>query len=138
MLWCSGFHRSKEYKEPLIISISDVMYKQVIAIRTDLKMGKGKIAAQVAHASLEAYKRTGFLSKRKWDKSGHKKIVVKVSGVKQLMEVHRKAVQAGLTSCIIMDAGRTQIEQGTTTAVGIGPDEEEKIDKITKNLKLLG
>ena len=114
------------------------MYKQVVVIRTDLKMGKGKIAAQVAHASLAAYKKAGLIAKRRWDAAGSKKIVVKVGSLKELIDVYNKAKDHDLKPVMISDAGKTQISSGTKTCVGIGPDKDEKIDKITKNLKLLG
>jgi len=113
-------------------------YKQVILIRTDLKMGKGKIAAQVAHASLAAYKKAGMMAKRRWESGGSKKIVVKVSNLKELIGIYNKAESYGLRPVMISDAGKTQISSGTKTCVGIGPDKEDKIDKITRNLKLLG
>lgn len=113
------------------------MYKQVIAVRSDLKMDKGKTAAQVAHASLEAYKKAGPKDVVEWEAEGMKKVVVKVKDIKELMMVKDKAKEMGLPYYVVRDAGRTQIEPGTVTAVGIGPAEEEKIDRITKNLKLL-
>ncbi|MFH1978058.1 MAG: aminoacyl-tRNA hydrolase [Candidatus Aenigmatarchaeota archaeon] len=113
-------------------------YKQVIVIRTDLKMGKGKLAAQVAHASLESYKRTDSRTREKWEDEGSKKVVVKVGSLKELKEVHEKAKKIGVISAVIRDAGRTQVARGTITCLGIGPDKEENVDKITSNLKLLG
>ncbi|MBU0530738.1 MAG: aminoacyl-tRNA hydrolase [Candidatus Aenigmatarchaeota archaeon] len=113
-------------------------YKQVILIRTDLKMGKGKIAAQVAHAALESYKIADPDIRKKWEETGSRKIIVKVSSLKELMDVYKKAKSTGLRTVLIKDAGKTQIRSGTATAVGIGPDREGKIDEITRNLKLLG
>ena len=111
--------------------------KQVIVVRTDLKMGKGKLAAQVAHASVAAFLKAGFFAKRKWLRQGMKKIVLKVSSEKELLEIYRKAKKLKLPCELIRDAGLTQVEPGTITALGIGPAEDEKIDKITGNLKLL-
>ncbi len=111
--------------------------KQVIVIRTDLKMGKGKIASQVAHASIASFLKAGFFKKRRWLKEGMKKVVVKVSSEKELLEIYEKAKKMGLSAEIIRDAGHTQITPGTITALGIGPDDDEKIDKITGHLKLL-
>jgi len=111
--------------------------KQVIVVRSDLKMGKGKLAAQVAHASIASFLKANFLVKRKWLKEGMKKIVLKVNSEKELLEIYEKAKNAKLPCEIIRDAGHTQLEPGTITALGIGPAEDEKIDKITGNLKLL-
>ncbi len=111
--------------------------KQAIIVRTDLKMGKGKIASQVAHASIAAFLKAGFFKKRKWLKEGMKKVVLKVNSEKDLLEIYEKAKKMKLPAEIIRDAGLTQIKAGSVTAVGIGPDEDEKIDKITGHLKLL-
>lgn len=119
-------------------------YKQVIAVRTDLDMGKGKIAAQAAHASVEAVflildsgRDEWRLWLREWRRSGQKKVVVRVSGEKELMEVYEKALRIGLPAVIIADAGLTQIPPGTRTAVAVGPGPTPLIDQVTGGLKLL-
>jgi len=111
--------------------------KQAILIRTDLKMGKGKIATQAAHASLEAYKKADKNIIKKWEEEGSKKVVLKVSSLKELLKFKKKADQLKIPYALIIDAGLTQLKKGTITCLGLGPDEEEKIDKITKKLKLL-
>ncbi len=103
-------------------------------------MGKGKIASQVAHASLDAALKT--LKKKpeifnKWYKEGAKKIVVKVKSLDELLELKKKASNYKIISSLIMDKGLTQLKEPSITALAIGPDEEEKIDKVTGNLKLL-
>ncbi|MHA2092915.1 MAG: peptidyl-tRNA hydrolase Pth2 [Candidatus Kariarchaeaceae archaeon] len=119
-------------------SLSEV--KQVLVIRSDLKMGKGKIAAQASHASvlatLEAQRHNKIWYDR-WFKMGMKKIVVKVITDDELHEVFRKAVKAKLPRALINDAGHTQLPLGTATAVGIGPAPEQLIDPITNSLKLM-
>ena len=111
------------------------MYKQVIVVRKDLDLGKGKLAAQVAHASLGAYKKADGKVRDRWEEEGAKKVVAKVADEKELMDLH-KAVR-GLPCALIHDAGKTQIAAGTATALGIGPAEEKAVDKYTKHLKLL-
>ena len=113
------------------------MFKQVIVVRIDLKLGKGKLAAQVAHASVESFLRTPEKDQKKWLSENQKKVVLKVRDERALLEIYEKAKKAGLPSTLIMDAGLTQILPGTKTAVGIGPAEEEKIDRITGDLSLL-
>ena len=109
--------------------------KQVIVVRADLKMGKGKIAAQAAHAAVSAADKSSY--KADWLHQGQKKTVVKVTGEKELLSILREARDSGLPTALIEDAGHTQVEPGTKTAVGIGPAPEEEIDKITGKLKLL-
>jgi len=113
------------------------MQKQVIAVRRDLKLDKGKLAVQVAHASVESYKKSSPASRREWESESSKKVVVKVEGLKEILELHKKARNLGLPCSLIRDAGKTHLEPGTVTALGIGPAEEERIDRITGGLKIL-
>lgn len=114
-------------------------YKQAIVVRHDLGMGKGKIGAQCAHASLEAYEK----AKREnpewieaWKNGGQTKIVLKAPGKKELLDIFMKAKRT-LPAALIKDAGRTQIEAGEETCVAIGPAPAPEINKIVKDLKLL-
>jgi PTH2 family peptidyl-tRNA hydrolase len=114
--------------------------KQAIVVRTDLKMGRGKVAAQVAHASLSAaesaqQRRPSWYSA--WKEEGQAKIVLKVGSEGELHELLRKAKSAGLPASLIEDRGLTQIEPGTVTCLGIGPGPDPEIDGITGKLKLL-
>ncbi len=112
-------------------------YKQVIVIRADLKLGKGKIATQAAHASLAAYKNAGKTAAELWEKEGSKKVVLKVKGLKELLSILKEAKRQGLFPVLIQDAGLTQLSRPTITCLGIGPAEEQSIDRITGKLKLL-
>ena len=111
--------------------------KQVLIVRQDLNLPKGKLAAQAAHASVEAVLKTDSAIVNKWQREGMAKIVLKVKDEKELVYYFQKAKEAGLPAALITDAGRTVIAPGTKTCVGIGPEEEEEIDAITGNLKLL-
>lgn len=111
--------------------------KQAIIVRKDLKMGKGKIASQVSHASIASYLKAKKSDKEKWIKTGMKKIVLKVSDLKELKKIHKLAKKDKLPYEIIRDKGLTQIRAGSITALGIGPAGDKKIDKITSKLKLL-
>ncbi|NPA86435.1 MAG: peptidyl-tRNA hydrolase [Candidatus Diapherotrites archaeon] len=113
--------------------------KQVILVRTDIKMGKGKTCAQVAHASLEAYKKA--LKERPewvktWESEGSKKVVLKVSGEQELLELYQR-VSKEVPAALIRDAGLTQLPPGTLTAAGFGPAPEEVLDRHFSHLKLL-
>ncbi len=117
-----------------------VEIKQVIVVRTDLKMGKGKLAAQVAHAALasaeEGMERHASWY-REWKVQGQAKVVVKGADESVLQELFKKAKSIGLPSSLIQDAGRTQLEPGTVTCLGVGPAPAELIDRVTGQLKLL-
>lgn len=109
--------------------------KQVIVVRTDLKLSKGKLAAQVGHAAVSAALRSP--NRSSWVREGQKKSVLKCGSLDELIKLKEKADNLGLTTAIIEDAGRTQIPSGTITCLGIGPDEDARIDKVTGELKLL-
>ncbi len=119
-------------------------YKQVIAVRVDLDMGKGKLAAQVAHAAVEAVLRVLESSNSEWKRwltewrrSGQKKIVVRARDEKHLLDLYVEAKKLGLPVVIITDAGLTQLPPGTKTAIAIGPAPSSIIDRVTGKLKLL-
>jgi PTH2 family peptidyl-tRNA hydrolase len=111
--------------------------KQVIVVRQDLKLPKGKLAVQSAHASTEAALESNKNKLRKWRKQGSKKVVLKVKHEKELLSFYAKARKARLKSVLIRDAGKTVLEPGTITALAIGPDTEKRIDKLTGKLKMV-
>ena len=113
------------------------MYKQVIVVRSDLKLSKGKLAVQVAHASLDAYKKSDHKLRTEWEQTGAKKVVVKVSDSKELLMAFNLAKELKLPCSLIKDAGRTELAPGTMTAAGIGPAKESDVDKVTGKLKML-
>tara|TARA_Y100000310_G_C20663807_1_gene806317 strand:+ start:1599 stop:1952 length:354 start_codon:yes stop_codon:yes gene_type:complete len=117
--------------------MADFRYKQIIIVRQDLKLPKGKLAAQSAHASVDAVLRSEDSLVKRWRQEGMAKIVVKVKDEKELIKYFQQAKDEGLTASLITDAGKTVVAPGTKTCVGIGPDEEEKIDQITGKLQLL-
>ncbi|MBD3310834.1 peptidyl-tRNA hydrolase [Candidatus Woesearchaeota archaeon] len=112
-------------------------YKQVILARKDLKLSKGKLAAQVSHASVEALMKSHKDDIKKWKDQGMKKVVLEVPDQQELLRYRQLAEDAGLVTGLISDAGRTELPPGTVTCLGIGPDSEEKIDKVTGSLKML-
>tara|TARA_Y100000310_G_C20581342_1_gene763149 strand:+ start:966 stop:1313 length:348 start_codon:yes stop_codon:yes gene_type:complete len=114
-----------------------VELKQIILVRQDLKLPKGKLAAQAAHASVEAVLKSDPGMVKAWRSQGMAKIVLKVKDEKELVKYFQQAKDAGLTVSLITDAGRTTIAPGTKTCVGIGPAEEEVLDKVSGDLSLL-
>jgi len=111
--------------------------KQVILVRADLKMSKGKIAAQAAHASVDAVLSTNKKLLKAWREMGMKKIALKVETEAELVKYYELALENDLNASLIRDAGRTEIAAGSKTCVAIGPDAEAKINKITGELKPL-
>jgi len=110
--------------------------KQAIVARADLGMGEGKLAAQVAHASLSAYEDTPERDRREWKGSGQKKIVLQADGESQLFELADAAERRGIPNAVIRDAGHTQLESGTVTTLAVGPAPEADVDAVTGDLSL--
>jgi len=115
-------------------------YKQVILIRTDLKMGTGKKCVQSCHASVSAADLVRIKNKlvwKNWINSGQKKVVLKINSLEVLGKIVNKLGKANISYFLVKDAGLTQLPPGTTTALGIGPILSKEIDDITRDLKLL-
>jgi len=135
--------------------MASLYVKQVIVVRKDLNMRKGKLAAQVAHASLASILRYADTEEQDWGTSWsfsvphgsplHKwltdrfaKIVVSVDSLEELMEIQDKAFKRGIQTCVIEDAGFTEFHGvPTVTAMAVGPDWSIDIDEVTGHLKLL-
>lgn len=125
-------------------------HKQVLIIRKDLNMRKGKIASQAAHASMTAIlnqmktvDNTLVLNLdderlRPWIMGKFKKICVSVNSEEELLDIHSKAKGLRIITSLIVDSGLTEFHgNATLTAVAVGPDREDKIDEVTKHLPLL-
>lgn len=118
--------------------------KMVFVLNSELKMGVGKVAAQVGHATLGLY-RLLQQSKagtplhavcEKWEEGGGKKIVLKGDNVQHLLDLKRKAYELRLPNIIVHDAGKTQVQSGSLTVFGLFGKGSE-VDQVTGNLKLL-
>ena len=119
---------------------NDQPLKMVFVINHALKMGKGKIAAQVGHAAVKATLQSGELRPElldAWLSTGQKKVCVKANDVRQLEQIEQQAKDHQILTSKIHDAGHTQIPAGSYTVLALGPDEEEKLDALTGELKLL-
>lgn len=110
--------------------------KQAIVARTDIGMGTGKLAAQVAHASLKAYENADSDAQSAWKSGGQKKVVLKGTDEAQLHRLAEEASRERLPYALIRDAGHTQLEPGTVTTLAVGPGEENIVDKVTGDLSL--
>ncbi|MFT4892152.1 MAG: PTH2 family peptidyl-tRNA hydrolase, partial [Halobacteriales archaeon] len=110
--------------------------KQAIVAREDLGMGRGKLAAQVAHASLMAYENADDRTRGAWKGGDQKKVVLKANGEATLFDLADGAEREGLPHAIVRDAGHTELEPGTVTALGVGPGEDDVVDRVTGDLPL--
>lgn len=114
-------------------------FKQAIVVRDDLKMSRGKLATQVAHAAVGAAEQTRKTKNewfKKWFAEGQKKVVVKISSEEGLRDLCGVATEVGLAYQLIEDAGLTELPPGTITALGVGPGPSELVDRVTGRLPL--
>ncbi|KAL8710755.1 MAG: hypothetical protein Q9220_004773 [cf. Caloplaca sp. 1 TL-2023] len=118
--------------------------KLVLVVRTDLGMGKGKIAAQCSHATLACYRALSSTFPtslnpvlKQWERMGQAKVVVQAKNEEELETLQATALSLGLGAQIIHDAGRTQIKSGSATVLGVGPGPKSVVDRVTGGLKLL-
>ena len=109
-----------------------------ILVRSDVKMSKGKVLAQVGHAvvdaTVKAYARTTLFYK--WQQDGEKIVILKVPNEKTLDTIMEIAGRKKVHNGIVIDAGLTEISSGTKTVGYVGPDYDTKIDKLVGQLKL--
>jgi len=120
--------------------MSEFRYKQAIVVRADLKMGKGKIAAQASHAAVSAAEEARKRHRDWWEawlEEGQRKVVVKVKDEAELLQLKLQAERMRLPYALIYDRGLTQLPPDTLTCLGIGPAPNGEIDKITGKLRLL-
>ncbi len=110
--------------------------KQAIVARADLGMSEGKLAAQVAHASLSAYESAEADARRTWKRRGQKKVVLRVDGESELRELAGRAEREGVPFAVVTDAGHTELEPGTATALGVGPAADDHVDAVTGHLSV--
>ena len=113
-------------------------FKLCILIRDDLKMSKGKVLAQVSHsvvdATIKAYTQSQLFFK--WKQDGEKIVILKVPNEKTLMYIMDIAGRKGVNCGFTRDAGLTEVSPGTITVGFVGPDYDNKIEKLTGQLKL--
>jgi|TARA_B100001971_G_scaffold56517_2_gene51534 PTH2 family peptidyl-tRNA hydrolase len=115
-------------------------YKMCIVLRMDLGMSTGKLIAQAAHAAVGASdlgKKENHKAWRNWRDKGAKKVSLEAESLKELKELQSKAVDLDIVNIIIQDAGHTEVPTGTITALGLGPDKSDLLDKVTGSLPLI-
>mmetsp|Transcript_33812 Transcript_33812/g.46820 ORF Transcript_33812/g.46820 Transcript_33812/m.46820 type:complete len:176 (-) Transcript_33812:214-741(-) len=133
---CNGSDPSEDS-----IREDDIEYKMVLCVRTDLKMGKGKIGAQCSHATLGLFEELLTDNKNalieRWQDCGQAKVALKVDDEDSMLKLEKKAQECGMDTYIVIDAGRTQIAPNSRTVLAIGPAPVDDLDAITGHLKLL-
>jgi peptidyl-tRNA hydrolase len=111
--------------------------KQVIVVNESLRLPRGKLAAQVAHASVAALLSTEPDDIRRWLEVGMPKVVLRGDDDAHLATLEQRAADAKLPVALIRDAGHTVVAAGTVTCLGIGPAGDEAIDALTGELRLV-
>ncbi|KAH8769924.1 peptidyl-tRNA hydrolase PTH2-domain-containing protein [Diaporthe sp. PMI_573] len=123
--------------------------KLILVVRTDLGMTKGKIAAQCGHATLACFKSISKAARaagpsspaarllQRWEHHGQAKVALQTKSADEMHELMAKARSLGITAEVIADAGRTQIDPGSLTVLGVGPAPKSAVDQVTGHLKLL-
>lgn len=115
-------------------------YRMIFIVNNSLKMKKGKIAAQCGHAAIGLYKFNLIHHKNNlklWERTGGAKIVCKGDNIEHLENIMNQVLLKKIPVFLVEDQGRTQIEPGSKTILGIGPVLRSEIDNITSDLKLL-
>jgi len=129
----------------LLLTLREGMAREVqltmaIITRADLKLSKGKLAAQAAHAAVDAAFTSSKVAAKQladWRANGARKIVVVARNLEHLKRIYGEARADGLVAEMISDAGHTEIPAGTVTVVAIGPAERDEVDAIIGSLPLL-
>jgi PTH2 family peptidyl-tRNA hydrolase len=115
-------------------------YKICIILRMDLGMSTGKLIAQAAHAAVgatELGKKENHKAWRRWRDEGGKKVALEADSLEELEELREKADDLDIVNIIIQDAGHTEVPAGTVTALGLGPERSDLLDKVTGDLPLI-
>ncbi|XP_073014113.1 uncharacterized protein [Typha latifolia] len=136
-----GINKQKKPTLVEIESLAEILedFKMVLVVRNDLKMGKGKIAAQCSHATLGLYKKLLHRAPKalsRWEMCGQVKVVLKIESEEELLVLQERAKSLKLPTHVTIDAGRTQIAPNSRTVMAIlGPT--DVVDDVTGGLKLL-
>lgn len=115
-------------------------YKMCIVLRLDLGMSTGKLIAQASHAAVgasELGKKENHKAWVRWRDEGGKKVALEAESLEEIQELIAKADELDVVRVVIQDAGLTEVPPGTVTALGLGPDRADVIDKVTGSLPLI-
>lgn len=111
-------------------------FKQVIVVRRDIEMSPGKLGAQIAHAAVGACMRTPTHPRDTWMEFSQKKVILAAPDEQTLRDIEEASRAFSVPRYLVADAGRTELEPGTVTCLGLGPWKTEAIDKLTGHLPL--
>lgn len=111
-------------------------HKMTIAVRTDLEMSAGKVAAQCVHAALGVIRQCPADRRTLWEQMGEKVVCLRCENLDHLCNVQQRALSTGTACYAVHDAGRTEVAAGSITTVAVGPDEVSKVDSVTGHLRL--
>ncbi|XP_037950156.1 peptidyl-tRNA hydrolase 2, mitochondrial [Teleopsis dalmanni] len=116
--------------------------KLALVVRGDIKMSKGKTAAQCAHAAIMCYQEAQNNNAKQqllnaWTYTGQPKIVLRINSYEDIIALQKQAANINVVAAVVKDAGHTELAPGTPTVLGVGPDTVERIDKLVAHLKLL-
>ncbi|KAG0492400.1 hypothetical protein HPP92_005461 [Vanilla planifolia] len=137
-------NRKSKHSKPAVLEIESLAeifedFKMVLVVRNELKMGKGKIAAQCSHATLGLYKKLHNRASKalsRWEMCGQVKVVLKIESEEDMLVLQERAKSLKLPTHTTIDAGRTQIAPNSRTVMAIlGP--ADMVDDVTGGLKLL-
>ena len=121
-----------------VLALKDLSrMKQVILVNESLKLPRGKLAAQVAHASVSTFLRASQTAQLEWISIGMPKVVLRCEAEADLLKFEAQATDMKLPVALISDAGYTVVDPGTVTCLGIGPADGSAIDALTSSLKLV-
>jgi peptidyl-tRNA hydrolase len=137
----AGSHLSHDSESRYVRAAANDRMKLILCVRTDLGMGRGKIAAQCCHAAVGVYSELvnhydDIIDQ--WENNGSAKICVRVDNEEQLLAIVEVADSMGIPTYTVHDAGHTQVAPNMLTVAAIGPASAQLIDQVTGNLKLLG
>jgi len=120
-----------------MIIMVEFRYTQAIIVRKDIEIPKGKLAVQVAHASVGAImRRPNVVIMHNWFNEGQRKIVFKVNSLNDLYSIKVLADEKDIPNYLVEDFACTVFKEPTVTCIGLGPVSIEKMNEITKGLKL--
>lgn len=115
-------------------------YKMCVVLRTDLGMSTGKLIVQACHAAVgasELAKKQNHGAWVRWRDEGGKKVALEADSLEELQALAKMADKLDIVNIVIQDAGLTEVPPGTVTVLGLGPEKNEKMDRVTGSLPLI-